>query len=279
MVINENHIKNIVSEALSSLLLELDMGVIGGAGPLTTSDMEDPSKIFEQEYNTLNSLKNGGKGAKVEKIFGETKAYKVWKNYYDAMMSKKGKKAVKFTEWLRFVCEGKHGQKIYAFSVDGSYLFGLWIDNFFLCAYFAPIGFSGMAKVIRGICQFNNVIFAVTQDMSPMLTRLGVPKADKTHDAPWRGKVVTKDVFGTSQKAIEKGFEILDFAVNSKTPSQDDIDVEKHINKETLSDPAKVQELMGKFQELNPEQQQMVREKVMQLLAKKGKGSLGNFGI
>ena len=90
MVINENHIKNIVSEALSSLLLELDMGVIGGAGPLTASDMEDPSKIFEQEYNTLNSLKNGGKGAKVEKIFGETKAYKVWKNYYDAMMSKKG---------------------------------------------------------------------------------------------------------------------------------------------------------------------------------------------
>ena len=153
------------------------------------------------------------------------------------------------------------------YTIDGSHLFGFWIDNYFLACYFAPIGYSGMAKLIKGICQYDNIIFAITQDMSPMLERMGVPKADKTHDAPWRGKVVTKDVFGTSQKAIEKGFEILDFAIQK--PKPEDI----------LGDKDKLSDLKAKFDKLSPDQQKKVKDKIVSLLNKKCEKSLSDLSL
>ena len=218
MIITEAHIRKIVSESLSSLLLEFDMGgAIGRCGHITTADLEDPKQLFSEELKKANEIKQKNKEnpkyrVSIKKVFGDTEAYKVYQNYYTAMMSKPGKKAINFFTWLKFVCEGKMGQKIMAYCVDGSYLFGFWIRGYFMAAYFAPVGFTGMAKLIKGLCQYDNVIFAVTQDMSPMLERLGIPKADKTHDAPWRGKMVTKDVFGTSENAIRFGFKVLDFA-------------------------------------------------------------------
>lgn len=218
MIINESHIRQIVSETVSRLMLEFDMGgAIGRSGNITTADMIDPKELFAEELQMLMDAKkkkqeNPNYVINPRHIFGKTRAYKIWQNYYTAMMSKPGKRAVKFPMWLEFVCFGKKGQKIYAYAVDDSYIFGLWIFNHFIAAYFAPVGITGMGKVIRGICQYDNIIFAVTQDLSSMLERLGIPKADTTHAAPWQKKIVTKDVFGTSEKAIRVGFRILDLA-------------------------------------------------------------------
>ena len=274
MVITEQHIRKVVSEALTSLLLELDMGKIGGAGPLTMDVMEEPSEIFAEEHKLgaqiyAKKQENPRYRADLEKVFGETKAYKVWKNYYNAMTSREGKQAVGFLNWLHFVCDGKKGQKILAFQVDGSYLFGYWIRGYFLACYFAPIGFSGMAKVIKGICQYNNVIFAVTQDLSPMLTRLGVPKAETTHDAPWRGKIVTKDVFGTSEEAIKMGFQILDFATAEKPQiNLDDIDADKVVN-----------DIKARYKELSPEQKQQLKGEIRSILQQRYPQLLNKFNI
>ena len=267
VVLTENQIKKIIRESVLNLLLEFDLGVIGRSGPITESDMLEPSEEFTEEYNLSQQIRNSGKRVNLEATFGETNAYKVWKNYYTAMMSKPDKKAVGFMSWLHYVCDGKKGQRIMDYTIDGSHLFGFWIDNYFLACYFAPIGYSGMAKLIKGICQYDNIIFAITQDMSPMLERMGVPKADKTHDAPWRGKVVTKDVFGTSQKAIEKGFEILDFAIQK--PKHEDI----------LGDKDKLSDLKAKFDKLSPDQQKKVKDKIVSLLNKKGAKSLSDLSL
>jgi hypothetical protein len=203
-------------------MLEFDMGgAIGRSGHITMADMVDPKKLFANEYKKILEIKKMAAKdpkyrANIKKIFGETEAYKVWSNYYNAMMSKTGKKAIKFFTWLNFVCGGKMGQKIMAYTVDGSYLFGYWILNHFVAAYFAPVGYTGMAKLLKGICQYDNIIFAVTQDLSPMLERLGVPKSSETREVPWRSKKVTKDVFGTSQRAIKTGLKILSVASKLK---------------------------------------------------------------
>lgn len=222
MVITETDIRTLVKESISTLLMEFDMGgAIGRAGRISGANLVDPKKAFANEMNMMLEIKkkkeeNPKYRADIKKIFENTEAYRVWQNYYNAMTSRKGKKALKFFTWLNFVCFGKFGHKIVAYEVDGSYLFGLWILNHFLAVYFAPVGFAGMAKLLKGICQYNNIIFAVTQDLSPMLERLGVPKSSKTHDAPWRGKMVTKDIFGTSRMAIKVGYGILEFATMNK---------------------------------------------------------------
>lgn len=212
MIINESYIRQIVSETVSQLMLEFDMGgAIGRNGPLTVSNMIDPSVEFAEEIEKLTELrkKHAVRTVNVEEVFGQTKAYKIWSNYNKAMGSKGDKKPIKFLLWLNFVCFGKKGQKIMAYAVDDNYMFGYWIHGYFLAAYFAPLGYTGMAKLIKGLCQYNNIIFAVTEDLAPMLERLGVPKSFRTHKAPYRGGLVDKIVFGTSKKAILYGIKIL----------------------------------------------------------------------
>lgn len=268
MVLNENIIRKIVSESLSSLLLELSIGQVGRSGPIKESDMIVPSQVFGKEYEISKQIyekhkQNPRYHANIEKIFGDTNAYKVYKNYYNAMMSKEGKQAVGFITWLHFLCNGKKGQPIMGYEVDGSYLFGLWINGFFLCAYFAPTGYKGMLKVISGIAQYNNIIFAVTQDMSSMLERLGIPKADKTHDAPWRDKIVTKDVFGTSQAAIENGFKILDRGVEMQNVKDE---LRKGLKK---GDEEVVKELVAQYKKLNDTQKEEFKGKLSSMLKQK----------
>lgn len=222
MVLTETHIRKIVSESLSKILMEFDMGgAIGRSGHIMPGNMIDPSVEFADELKRILDIKkkqeeNPNFRYSIKREFGNTEAYKVWLNYYNAMMSRPGKKALKFPMWLQFVCLGKRGQKIMGYEVDGSYLFGFWIRNNFIACYFAPVGYAGMAKLLKGICQYDNIIFAVTQDLSPMLERLGIPKSDETCELPWRKKMVTKDVFGTSLKAIKMGFKILKIAKKLK---------------------------------------------------------------
>lgn len=264
MIINENHIKKIIAESLRSVLLELNIGVIGRSGPIKEADMIVPSEKFAKEYALSKQIyekhkENPRYRVNIEKVFGDTEAYRIYMNYYNAMMSKEGKKAVGFMNWLHFVCDGKKGQPIMGYEVDGSYLFGLWIDGYFLCAYFAPNGKMGMFKVISGIAQYNNIIFAVTQDMSSMLERLGIPKAETTHDAPWRGNVVTKDVFGTSQEAIKKGFEILDRSSEFENMKKQ---ANKNVDKDTLN------ALISQYKSMNDNQKAQFKQKLIDVLQK-----------
>ena len=211
MVINEEHIREIVENALNEILFEaVDMGTIGGSGSLDDSNLIDPSKLFANELAMATIIYMRGKQVDLDKVFGNTLAYKIYKNYRDAMLSKSGKKARGFLGWLATLCMGNLGEKIMGFKDGDNYLFGYWTHGFFICAYFAPATPIGKFKIVKSICQFDNVVFPITQDMSPMLERLGIPKASTTHAAQWRGKMVTKDVFGTSQKAIDFGMKALD---------------------------------------------------------------------
>jgi len=148
---------------------------------------------------------------------------------------------------------------MYGFKVDDNYLFGMWVDGYFLSVYFCPANRMGMFRLVSEIAQYNNIIFAVTQDMSPMLEKLGIPKAEETHDAPWRRKVVTKDVFGTSQEAIKKGFEVLDRGVEMQN-------VEKEVQKMGDTD---IKGFMEKFNMLNPEQKNELKSKLGGILKQK----------
>lgn len=277
MIINETHIRKIVAESLRYVLSELSVGVIGRSGPIKGSDMFAPRKRFAKEYALVQEIfkknqENHHYRVKLEKAFAGTEAFRAYQQYYNAMMSKEGKQAVGFITWLKFLCEGKDGQPIMGYEVDGSYLFGLWIDGFFLCAYFAPNGFKGMFKVVGGIAQYNNIIFAVTQDMSSMLERLGIPKADKTHDAPWRDQIVTKDVFGTSEEAIEKGFEILDMGVEMGKMKNQVRKFQKDNNEDEM-----VKGLISQYKQMDKDKQEKFRGKVLDMLKKKRPDILGKI--
>ena len=264
MVLTEDNIRQMVKESVE-LLMELSVtGILGRSGPIKVSDLFVPSERFATEYALSSKIyeknrKNPRYRVDIEKTFGDTDAYKIYQNYYNAMMSKEGKKALNFMTWLHSVCHGRNGYPIYGYENGGNCLFGMWIDNFFLARYFAPANPYGMWRLVEGLAQYNNIIFAVTQDMSPMLERVGMPKADKTHEAPYRGNVAVKDVFGTSQEAIEKGLQVLDGAMEIQKNKKD-------IKKLMSTDDNELKTLINKFNTMSPSEKRAVKQKVLAFL-------------
>ena len=96
-------------------------------------------------------------------------------------------------------------------------------------------------------------------------SELGVPKAETTHNAPWRGKTVEKDVFGTSQEAIEMGFKILDYATGEQKPDTSDEEV--------------INAIRDRYNALNPEQKKQLKGEIRQILQAKYPELLKKFKI
>ena len=211
MEINENTVRKMVEEALQSVLNEsVNMAdKVGINGNLKKYSLIDPADMFKNEWDDIVRIINGGERVNLNRVFGQTLAYKIWKQYHDAMMSKEGKKALGFIQWMKYVCNGKFGHKILAYHVDDNFVFGLWSMGYFVTVYLAPNNVAGLYRLITSLCEYSNIVFPVTEDLGKMLNKLGVPKSEDMHTARWRGRDVQKNVFGTSREAIHYGIMLL----------------------------------------------------------------------
>lgn len=209
MLINENLINEIVSQEIVNVLCEaIKLDSIGQAGPLK-SELIDPNVLFHKEIQMAISIMRGGQYVNLDSVFGNTLAYKVYKNYERAMMSKNGKIARGFLGWLKQICQGKFGVRIMAFREGDNFIFGYYVNGFFIAAYFAPSSPMGKFKIIQAISKYDNIVFPVTQDLSDMLQKLGFKRSNTSQNARWRNMTVQKDVFGTSDKAVAFGIQAL----------------------------------------------------------------------
>jgi hypothetical protein len=81
----------------------------------------------------------------------------------------------------------------------------------FICVYFAPKSAGvGMFKFIKEVCEYDNVVFAVTDDLADMLEKLGCPKFSggkfgQKVPARFQGSRITKQVYGSTQEAADIG--------------------------------------------------------------------------
>lgn len=214
MVINENLINRIVTQEILNMMCEsVNLSTIGQNGSVEPK-LLDPHTIFYKEYRMMRDIQAQGTYVDIPTVFKDTTAYKVYTNYFNAMTSKSDKKARNFFGWLKSICTGKLGCKILAYKEGDNYLFGYWLNGFFISAYFAPSNTIGMFRILSSICQYDNVIFPVTQDLSGMLSRLGLKKSNNSQTAKWWGGYVQKDVFGTSDEAIQFGIKALKMLLN-----------------------------------------------------------------
>ena len=234
--INSNIIRLIIAESLKSALNE--MGIppeqIGANGPIpirptmdlisdipqeTLSIIDDENKkISKKEFNDYFG---GTKILEVynlyeEAITGPYKTYMARRQNWEALhpgQTYNGKvveerKAVSFFLFLKRLRNGWKGNPMYYFEFNGSYVIGVKLNNVFLTVYFCPTASSKFA-ITEEMCKYDNVVFSVTDDMSRILTMLGLHKSTDKVDCKFRGKFHKKDVFATSEEALQKGIEII----------------------------------------------------------------------
>ena len=91
------------------------------------------------------------------------------------------------------------------FESNGSYMVGVLKNDVFLCVYMAPKSKLSMYGMIKDLLEYDNVVFAVTDDLGVMLQKLNVPKYKDNVTARFRGRNCEKEIFGSTYDAAEKG--------------------------------------------------------------------------
>ena len=215
--ITEKMLEHIVYESAIRLIREslsgqMNFGIKGNI-PLV------PSTTLCDDVNpqVLDMVDSGDRSIPRNKI-GEPQYFggsKVWDAYekYSAAITRRadlGRTAVSFFVFLQKIRYGWKGAPLQVYESNENYLIGTMRNGVFLCIYLCPktVGI-GMFKFIKEVCEYDNVVFAVTDDMADMLERLGCPKHDGLVPAKFRGKKGHKMVYGSTQEAAEQGAKLL----------------------------------------------------------------------
>ena len=179
----------------------------------------EPASTLCDDVNpqVLDMVDSGNRSIPMSKI-GEPQYFggsKVWDAYekYSAAITRRadlGRTAVSFFIFLKKIRYGWKGAPLQVYESNENYLIGTMRNGVFLCIYLCPKNVGiGMFKFIKEVCEYDNVVFAVTDDMANMLERLGCPKHNDPVQAKFRGQVHDKMVYGSTQEAAEQGAKLL----------------------------------------------------------------------
>lgn len=223
ITLTEKKIEYIIEEAVLRLIQENLKGqmVFGVKGniPLTPA----VELCNDVNPNVLAKCDDGSRSIPRNKIgdpqyFGGTRVWDAFEKYSNAISRRAdlGRTPVSFFIFLNKIRNGWKGSKLEMFEKDGNYLLGISKMGVFLCIYICPkTAGVGMFKFIKDVCEYDNVVFAVTDDMGSMLERLGCPKYSDKVMAKFRGKQHEKMVYGSTQSAADTGAKILGMMGNS----------------------------------------------------------------
>lgn len=218
-LVTEGMLKHIVYESVLQIIQEnlknqMSFGTKGNIPLVPSSTLCD-----DVDPQVLNMVDSGNRSIPRKKI-GEPQYFggsKVWDAYekYSAAITRRadlGRTAVSFFVFLKKIRYGWKGAPLQVYESNGNYLIGTMRGGVFLCVYLCPNNVGvGMFKFIKEVCEYDNVVFAVTDDMAKMLERLGCPKYDGVVPAKFRGEVHDKMVYGSTQEAAEQGAKLLGF--------------------------------------------------------------------
>lgn len=115
---------------------------------------------------------------------------KVWENYKNAMGRRRAGSELPLDRFLNYIAS----KEVYYFQFNDSYVFGQLTGNIiFTPTHFAPEGLRDGLEMIKEMKKYDNVAFAVTEDLKKMLQKLGystLPFLTKTLE--FRGQDVKK---------------------------------------------------------------------------------------
>ena len=179
---------------------------VGYLGQLDVSDLINP-EIFRDEYgeidNKLYSIYTEEEDEiDYSKVFGEYDLYKIWYNYKRAMERNRIGGYLDFESFMNYLLN--YGG-VYMYEYNDSYIIGHYKNGIFKPSHFSTENIREGNKMIKSIIRYDNIIFAVTEDLKKMLVKLGA-FTDKNLVIPmiFRDMLVEKHIIFTSPDIMAK---------------------------------------------------------------------------
>lgn len=214
-IISESVIKNIISESIMKFMLnELSTKINFGAnGPIPLLPVTNLAKDIPAPV--IQKIRAQGEDAVVEcaEELEGTMIKRIYDQYKNSFSKRRSGQERSLAYFVNMVVTNKwHGLRLFYYENEGSYMFGTKKGGVFLCSHLAPKDtVMGLAKLIINMGGFNNVVFAITEDLAPMFEKIGMPKFSSKVQCHFRNMDVTKDVYATTLEAAAIGAKILGF--------------------------------------------------------------------
>ncbi len=131
--------------------------------------------------------------------FANSRLAQIWANYAKAMARRRPESIL----WLSgFAHMASHNDTVIYSSRHGHVL-GKWSHGVFKPSHFAPRSIRSGAELIAELKEFGNVVFFVTEDLAPMLRKLGYfGHGSAIIPMLFRGELVMKTIMASSEELL-----------------------------------------------------------------------------
>lgn len=127
------------------------------------------------------------------------RASEVWANYETAMNKRRPGSALSWERFRSYILQAD----VVHYAHAGSFVFGQMQDGIFFPSHFAPKGPKSAVELLK-LLRSRAVCFAVTDDLSSMLQRLGYKRLPLTVSCDFRGAKVQKVILVSSLRIAPK---------------------------------------------------------------------------
>jgi hypothetical protein len=205
-------VKNLVRR-YERLIKEKGVGILG---KMEESDLINPDKyndefeMIEELYYDLEDNFNNYDDEEDEEdyaqkykefedeLFSKVKdstIYSMWLNYKNAMERNRPNSSLSLDRFANYLNSGR----VLLFENNGSFIIGNYANGFFKPSHFAPKNIREGVEIIKELIKYDNIIFAVTDDLKGMLDKLGAYSNEKlVIPMIFREMLVTKHVVLTN---------------------------------------------------------------------------------
>lgn len=205
--IQENRVNAILRKGIYLKKLKSEVGFLG---PLTQKDLFRGSS-FKKEgteiMNGIDEIYDDSEEINLENLFGKNILFKIWERYKKAMSRKRPDSVLGLYPFVNYLVSSKY--PVYIFKHRKSYIIGQLSNGSFRISHFAPYSLSEGVEALREILKFDNVIFAVTDDLKDMLLKMGALYSGMVYPMFFRDEIVNKHILATDNKTLDKISEYL----------------------------------------------------------------------
>lgn len=149
----------------------------------------------------------------------------VYSQYDNAMKRRREDSSLSFERFLSYILF-----HAYFFQYKDSFIFGQFTNGYFKVSHFAPKNIREGYEMLKEISEYDNIIFAVTEDLADMLQKIGLyGNSNATIPMFFRDELVMKHIYTTDKdllnyfldKIISDNFEKIDELLDNYDSEQD----------------------------------------------------------
>jgi hypothetical protein len=158
--------------------------------------MEDD---FLDKNNSLPELGDELYDCDDEQPNTNSKIFQIWSNYAKAMERNYPTGVIEYCRFVYYLNQST----TQIFQFEDNYIIGQFQNGFFKPSHFAPSSLKGGVNTIGELIKYDNIVFAVTEELKIMLSKLGAfSSEDLIFPMIFRDMIVNKHIVFTNPKIM-----------------------------------------------------------------------------